>query len=73
VLKNGTGDYTITFTTAMPDANYAGMSYGDFQHGFIGASPTTTAFRIRTAVKNIGLSDAPNYADCPNAYVAIFR
>lgn len=23
VLKNGTGDYTITFTTAMPDANYA--------------------------------------------------
>lgn len=22
VLKNGTGDYTITFTTAMPDANY---------------------------------------------------
>ena len=23
VYKNGTGDYTITFTTAMPDANYA--------------------------------------------------
>lgn len=23
VLKNGTGDYTITFTNAMPDANYA--------------------------------------------------
>ena len=23
VLKNGTGDFTITFTTAMPDANYA--------------------------------------------------
>ena len=23
VLKNGTGDYTITFTTAMPDSNYA--------------------------------------------------
>jgi hypothetical protein len=23
VLKNATGDYTITFTTAMPDANYA--------------------------------------------------
>ena len=23
VLKNGTGDYTITFTTAMPDTNYA--------------------------------------------------
>lgn len=23
VLKNGTGDYTVTFTTAMPDANYS--------------------------------------------------
>lgn len=23
VVKNGTGDYTINFTTAMPDANYA--------------------------------------------------
>lgn len=23
VLKNGTGDYTITFTTALPDANFA--------------------------------------------------
>jgi hypothetical protein len=23
VYKNGTGDYTITFTTAMPDTNYA--------------------------------------------------
>jgi hypothetical protein len=23
VLRNGTGDYTITFTAAMPDANYA--------------------------------------------------
>jgi len=28
VTKNGTGDYTVNFTTAMPDANYAvsGMS-----------------------------------------------
>ena len=23
VVRNGTGDYTITFTTAMPDVNYA--------------------------------------------------
>ena len=27
VLKNGTGDYTVTFTTAMVDANYA-FSFG---------------------------------------------
>ena len=26
VLDNGTGDYTINFTTAMPDANYATLA-----------------------------------------------
>ena len=30
VVRNGTGDYTVNFTTAMPDANYslAGMTTG---------------------------------------------
>lgn len=28
VTKNGTGDYTVNFTTAMPDANYATQCSG---------------------------------------------
>lgn len=55
VLDNGTGDYTINFTTAMPDANYAfaatslGAGAGN---AFIGVeqnqatAPTTSALRI---------------------------
>ena len=36
ITDNGTGDYTVNFTTAMPDANYAV------------SAPTTTACRVNT-------------------------
>ena len=29
ITDNGTGDYTVNFTTAMPDANYATVISGD--------------------------------------------
>lgn len=32
VTRNGTGDYTINFTTAMPNANYA-VSFGGTSNG----------------------------------------
>ena len=54
VTRNSTGDYTVNFTTAMPDANYnfTGMaqSVGVFGVptvcGSNSASPTTTTLRI---------------------------
>ena len=54
ITDNGTGDYTINFTTAMPDANYAVTSNGaDVNQSSLGAiglrtssSPTTTAVRV---------------------------
>jgi hypothetical protein len=33
VTRNGTGDYTINFTTAMPDANYSLTGTAHFQSG----------------------------------------
>jgi len=33
VLKNGTGDYTVTFTTALPSANYVGIGQRAYQSG----------------------------------------
>lgn len=55
ITDNGTGDYTINFTSAFADANYA-ASYasgdasgqGRFAFGFVSA-PTTTAFRVISA------------------------
>lgn len=56
VYKNGTGDYTVTFTTVMPDANYAvsgvvqRSTSGDALAPVIksGTTPTTTSFNILT-------------------------
>jgi hypothetical protein len=69
ITDNGTGDYTVNFTTAMSDANYAGVAIGSYTYSVIGIStaPTTSAFRF--AFKN------PTSADGDSTYVmaAIFR
>ena len=54
VLKNGTGDYTVTFTTAMPDANYCvvasmgndAITPTDTVRTFASRSLTTSNFRL---------------------------
>lgn len=33
ITDNGTGDYTVNFTTAMPDASYATSSFAAFDSG----------------------------------------
>jgi hypothetical protein len=68
ITDNGTGDYTVNFTTAMPDANYAGTCssaqdaagnrnvYGNFPYAQV---PTTTTARIATVSgNNASLFDA---------------
>jgi hypothetical protein len=56
ITDNGTGDYTVNFTTAMPDANYGVSSCarrnpavsdnGNVTTQIGGANPLTTALRI---------------------------
>jgi hypothetical protein len=80
ITDNGVGDYTVNFTTAMPDANYGVVGIGASSSGnswgilslataaVNGTDPTTTAFRIKAANSNgSGLSDPP-YVN-----VAVFR
>jgi hypothetical protein len=74
--NGGVGDYTINFTTAMPDANYAimgtasrstynaGNNPGDFG---LRTAPTTSSFRICTS--NGGLTNE----DSIQVDIAIFR
>jgi hypothetical protein len=75
ITDNGTADYTINFTNAMPDANYSVTS-----HVAIGTTGTsiktiatmgadtwsTTQIQVRTA-------SGSSYSDAPIASVAIFR
>jgi len=73
ILDNGTGNYTITFATAMPDANYVtSFSKGDFNsagvRGFnILYNQTSTAVRVESR------GNDGNEQDPPLACVAIFQ
>jgi hypothetical protein len=77
VLKNGTGDYTITFTTAMQDVNYAAMLSGGSQtasqgRGFM--EQHDSVLRSTTQLRVYSLTDTTSaVADSKVYSVAIFR
>jgi uncharacterized protein (AIM24 family) len=62
ITDNGTGDYTVNFTTAMPDVNYAtvGSSNGDAGGIFaVKASIySTTQVRVNTYFATYNLEDS---------------
>lgn len=74
ITDNGTGDYTVNFTTAMPDANYAyaGSSGQNDNTTLIsvssGSTQTASAARLHTTFQN----SVGNF-DAPNVHVAFFR
>jgi hypothetical protein len=84
VLRNGLGDYTVTFTTAMPDGNYCvnvsapmyttfngavtAKVYGSGTVGLAGLQSTT---QVRVCWTDV-VSPA-NFYDPANYYVSIFR
>ena len=65
ITDNGTGDYTVNFTTAMPNANYAiaGSGGNNTTQGtnltvpINTTAPTTTAVRVQCNQQNGGLID----------------
>ena len=77
ITDNGTGDYTVNFTTAMPDANYAvtasakynsSTNYHTVTLGDIsgGSNPTTTTCRL------MSMANTTNQ-DCDYVTAAFFR
>jgi hypothetical protein len=78
ITDNGVGDYTVNFTTAMPDANYSmvgssGQSGGALTVvtvattiGGVRVAPTTSSLRI--VVSNIGTA-----RDSDDTCLSIFR
>ena len=75
ITDNGTGNYTVNFTTAMPDTNYsffgqtrresAGFGEGALVPG-LGDTQTTSALQVRTGY-------GTTQADYPEINVSIFR
>jgi len=76
ITDNGTGNYTVNFTTAMPDTNYAVVGFArrdDTPPGFLlGAG---VAYTKTTSAMNIGVVYTPNTAlyDSPEVNCAFFR
>lgn len=82
ITDNGTGDYTVNFTTAMPDANYSAFfsasenndttrgDSGGVIHPTVGA--TTSAFRFLNRLGASAAANGENY-DSSTVNVAIFR
>jgi hypothetical protein len=77
ITDNGTGDYTINFTTAMSDANYsclfsAGNDSGSSGNGLwatrVGLSRSTTGIQVRC-----GRPDNGALADASDSNISIFR
>jgi hypothetical protein len=80
ITDNGTGDYTVNFTTAFSDANYAvaggaayssdpasGASAARYVSISTQAAPTTTTCRFISAYANGGKDD------CTIVNVSVFR
>ena len=84
VFKNGTGDYTVNFTSAMADANYAvTLGYANTtgsstaNYGFGVRAPTSNGVGqtslTTTSVRVTLRSSAGNANDADHLTVAIFR
>jgi hypothetical protein len=79
ITDNGTGDYTVNFTTAMPDANYA-LAYMirtsttvRFESAVIrgDVDPTTTTVRFVTGIADYGIENYPQ--DTSIVCISVFR
>lgn len=79
IADNGTGDYTVNFSTAMPDANYTFVSSSwDLNRSTANQAAvyersssterTAASFRISTTAVN-----AAAYTDFSGVYLAVFR
>lgn len=79
ITDNGTGDYTVNFATAMPDANYAFALASDnfnqvYPRGFaiFNTTPQAGSIRVKQSYTTV-FASTETFEDTPYACVAIFR
>jgi len=71
VVRNGVGDYTVNFTTAMPDADYAWAGSTGIGNLYLNGGtnvPTTSALRVSAQA-----GSSASVTDGDRVSVAIFR
>jgi uncharacterized protein (AIM24 family) len=77
ITDNGTGDYTVNFTTAMPDVNYSivgstgsGNTYGSYDFNNPGAG---SRFAVGSCRINAYISQSAGLSDVDTVCIAVFR
>ena len=77
ITDNGVGDYTVNFTTAMPDANYcivgssgSGNAYGSYAFNNPGAG---SRFAVGSCRINSFITQSAGLADVDTVCVSFFR
>lgn len=73
ITDNGTGDYTINFTTAMPDANYSCVGCTGANSAGVTVNAPYSGFSAAVGSIRIGTSTSATYFDASQVNVAIFR
>ena len=73
VTVNGTGDYTLNFTTALPDANYAVALTGTASAARIVALNDSAATPTASACRVISTTITSTAADSPYVLASVFR
>lgn len=80
ITDNGTGNYNVNFTTAMPDADYAALvtckpvdTGGTISMGNLGYYGTTTNPMSTTSVRVMSQAASAGVADSAYMCVAVFR
>jgi len=76
ITDNGTGDYTVNFTTAMPDANYAVATSGEgFTLGAGGALQGPSTYSLGTTSFSLACASNTNSfgGDWPTVSAVVFR
>ena len=75
ITDNGTGDYTVNFTNALADANYAALgTVGATSGAAVSVWPADPATpRTTTALRIYTLTTAGSVADSSQVSVAVFR
>jgi hypothetical protein len=72
ITDNGTGDYTVNFTTAMPDANYVVVSLNR-SPGLTSGDATQADVYAASSIGLVLLNRAGSLYDPTQVNVAIFR
>jgi hypothetical protein len=75
ITDNGVGDYTINFTTAMPDVNYAvvGSEKVDNTTATANQDAMVTPFNLATGSVRLHCNDDGTLRDTENTFVVIYR